>query len=388
MAFRVLHLLTLAELGGMETSVLPMIRGLDPETFQCEIGVLRGPGPMSERWRKAGIPVSHLNVRREWSPLTISKLARLLRHGRYDVVTLYGVTVNVLGRLAGRMTGQSGIVSVIRGLSNGRSISKTRLWLDRLTFSMAACYVSNSQAVIDHLIAEGFSPEKLRLARTGLSTEPFDAAPSVEEARRRIGLEVDSPPVIACVGNLRPVKDHSLLLRACRELKRKGIQFLLVLVGRGPEEERVRREIMELSLSGFVRLLGPREDIPLVLAASDLFALSSVWEGLPRSIMEAMAGRLAVVATDAGGVRELVVDGHTGFVVPVGQAGPLAEKMSVLLSDSKLRRAMGEMGYQRVKEHFSDAKMCKAMDAVYREVIGCQLGHMDTEREVPSSGRG
>ncbi len=370
MPFRILHLLTLAELGGMEASVLPTIRRLDPKTFHCEIAVLSEPGPMTERWRKAGISVTHLRARRGWDPLLLGKLVRLFRQGQYDVITLYGVTVNVLGRLAGWMVGQSRIVGVIRGLSNERSISQARLWLDRLTFPLSDCYVSNSQAVIDHLIEEGFSSEKLKLVRTGLSTEIYDSAPSAEEARSRLSIRAGLPPVIACVGNLRPVKDHSLLLQACSELKRNGFEYLLLLVGTGPEEELLREEIEQLSLSEFVLLMGQREDIPTILAASDIFVLSSVWEGLPRSIMEAMASRLAVVATDAGGVRELVVDGETGYVVPVGQAKSLSDKIAILLSDPRRRREMGEAGYMRVRERFSEERMGREMDDIYRSVIG------------------
>lgn len=380
MPFRILHLLTLAELGGMEASVLPMIQKMDPKAFQCEIAVLRGSGPMTERWREAGISVTHLNVSCSWNPFLLRKLVHLFRQGRYDVITLYGVTVNVLGRLAGWMAGQPGLVGVIRGFSNERSISQIRLWLDRLTFPLINCYVSNSQAVIDHLIKEGFSPEKLKLVNTGLSTELYDSAPSVDEARRQLGIGGGSPPVIACVGNLRPVKDHFLLLQACSDLKRKGYEFLLLLIGAGPEEELVRKGIEQLSLSNFVLLMGQREDIPTVLAASDIFVLSSIWEGLPRSIMEAMASSLAVVATDAGGVRELVVDGRTGYVVPVGQTKSLADKIAILLSNSRKRQEMGEAGYMRVKEHFSEEKMGKAMGDIYRAVIGFEERESETNR--------
>ncbi|MFQ5914953.1 MAG: glycosyltransferase family 4 protein [Nitrospinota bacterium] len=370
MPFRILHLLTLADLGGTESSVLPLVRGMDSECFQNEIAVLRGYGPMSDRWRRAGLAVTHLNVQRGWSPRTIAKLVRLFRNGRYDVVTLYGVAVSVLGRLACKLAGQRNVVGVIRGLSNERSIRRTRLWLDKVSFSLATCYVSNSQAVIDHLKGAGFPPEKLRLAPTGLSTEPFDRAPPSKEARLQLGIGDVSPPVITCLGNLRPVKNHSLLLKACRILKDRKVEFLLLLVGAGPEESRLRSEAQELSLMDQIVFLGEREDVPTVLAASDLFVLSSLWEGLPRSIMEAMASRLAVVATDAGGVKELVVDGETGYVVPGNDAPALAGRMAGLLREEALRRRMGEAGHQRVKEHFTEERMVSAMESIYQEILG------------------
>jgi glycosyltransferase involved in cell wall biosynthesis len=185
-----------------------------------------------------------------------------------------------------------------------------------------------------------------------------------------MGIAGDARPVITCVGNLRPVKDHSLLLRACRALRDRGFDYLLLLAGSGPAEERVRREVRDLGLLNQVRFLGERGDIPTVLAATDLFVLTSLWEGLPRSIMEAMASRLAVVSTDAGGVRELVLDGETGYVVSVGDVETLGGRMADLLSDPALRRAMGEAGFQRVKERFTEERMVTAMEAIYREVLG------------------
>jgi glycosyltransferase involved in cell wall biosynthesis len=157
-------------------------------------------------------------------------------------------------------------------------------------------------------------------------------------------------------------------------LKDREIEFLLLLAGAGPDEQRLRREVEELSLTDRVRFLGEREDIPAVLAASDLFVLSSLWEGLPRSIMEAMAARLAVVSTDAGGVKELVVEGETGYVVPVGSAESLADRMGELLSDGPLRDGMGEAGYRRVREHFTDERMVRSIEAVYEEVLRFRAG--------------
>ena len=388
MRYRILHLLTLAGLGGTEAAVLSVIRRTDANHFRSEIAVLKGEGPMSARWREAGIPVTHMNVRREWSPRTLGKLSRLIRDGRYDVVTLYGVAVNVLGRLASRRVGQKNVIGVIRGISNERIVSRLRLWVDRVSFSLADCYVSNSQAIIDHLIEAGFPPEKLRLARTGLSTEPFDRAPSREEARRRMGIAGDARPVITCVGNLRPVKDHSLLLRACRALRDRGFDYLLLLAGSGPAEEMVRREVRDLGLLDQVRFLGERGDIPTVLAATDLFVLTSLWEGLPRSIMEAMASRLAVVSTDAGGVRELVLDGETGYVVSVGDVEALGGRMADLLSDPALCRAMGEAGFQRVKERFTEEQMVTAMEAIYREVLEASSSPPTSESTGTPNPRG
>jgi glycosyltransferase involved in cell wall biosynthesis len=326
-----------------------------------------------------------LDVKWDWSPRTLGKLVRLFAEGRYDIITLYGVAVNVLGRVACKLASQPNPVGVIRGLSNERTINKTRLWLDKVTFPLATCYVSNSQAVIDHLKEAGFPATKLQLMPTGLSSASFDEAPSREDARHLMKLNDITRPVITCLGNLRPVKNHTLLLDACRILKEQSTNYLLLLVGTGPDEENLRRRVQDLSLGEHVRFLGERRDVPTVLAASDLFVLSSLWEGLPRSIMEAMASRLAVVATDAGGVKELVVDGETGYVVPVTDAGALASKISELLKDGDLRHKMGEAGYLRITQHFTEERMVRSMEEIYLEILGHRKGSVGTIRSSESN---
>ena len=134
-------------------------------------------------------------------------------------------------------------------------------------------------------------------------------------------------------------------------------------------EGELRREVEELGLSQSVRFLGWRDDVPEILACVDLFVLASLWEGLPYTLLEAMAAGLPVVATDVGGCREVVLDGETGLLVPPRAPEALAQAIMMLLSERNLLQGMAEKGRERVAEHFSIEAMIEKTEAVYDALI-------------------
>jgi glycosyltransferase involved in cell wall biosynthesis len=158
------------------------------------------------------------------------------------------------------------------------------------------------------------------------------------------------------------------MISACGVLRRRGLDFETLLVGDGPEREDVKRMIEQEDLTQFFRFMGQRNDVPLILAAADLFVLSSLSEGLPRSIMEAMASLLPVVATDVGGVGELVRHGFTGYLVPSEDTEALAERMAEILENPALGKAMGEAGYQKLLEEFNMERRAADMDRIYTDI--------------------
>ncbi len=368
MTLRILHLLTQADLAGTEREVFELIRELDPKRYRHEVCLLEGEGPLTDLCRNAGIPISHLELSKRGVFLSLWRLYHLLRNRPYDIVHLYGIKGNVLGRIASRLAGKRAVVGSIRGITNDRSINRLRIWADRGTFPLVRSYISNSEAVIEYLIQKGFPRQKLCLARTGLSPEPFRHLPSKAEARAALGISPEPRPVIVCTANLRPVKNHHLLISACGLLRRRGLDFETLLVGDGPEREDVERMIEQEGLTQFFRFMGQRNDVPLILAASDLFVLSSLSEGLPRSIMEAMASLLPVVATDVGGVGELVRHGFTGYLVPSEDTAALAERMAEILENPALGKTMGEAGYQKLLEEFNMDRMAADMDRIYTDI--------------------
>jgi glycosyltransferase involved in cell wall biosynthesis len=169
------------------------------------------------------------------------------------------------------------------------------------------------------------------------------------DAAPRARLEGD-PPRIVTVGRLAAPKDALTLVRALAALG--PLPFRAVLVGDGPDRAEVEAAVRSLGLADRVELAGSRADVPDLLAAADLFVLSSRSEGAPFSILEAMAAGLPVVASEVGGVAELVAHGETGLLVPAGDPAPLADALRTLLVDPGLRSRLGAAGRARARERF------------------------------------
>jgi glycosyltransferase involved in cell wall biosynthesis len=168
------------------------------------------------------------------------------------------------------------------------------------------------------------------------------------------------------VGRLADGKGHDVLLDAAESVCDGGVS--VCIVGDGPLYDSLEGEISKRGLTDNVFLTGYRDDVPRILAASDVLVLPSFREGTPRVITEAMASGLPVVATDIAGIPEQVADGESGYLIPTGDAEALAERLETLLSDLGLRERMGECGQKRA-EQFSVNMMLGDLDELYQDLL-------------------
>jgi glycosyltransferase involved in cell wall biosynthesis len=175
------------------------------------------------------------------------------------------------------------------------------------------------------------------------------------------------PPRLLMVARFAAQKDHATLFRALATLLE--LDWRLDLVGSGPLEESVRVLARSLGLSDRVQFLGTREDVPDLIATSQLYLLISHWEGFPRSILEALRGGVPVVATDVGGVREAVIDGETGFVVPENDDVLLADRLKSLIEDADLRVRMGKVARDHYETHFTFDRLIRESLQLYESVL-------------------
>jgi glycosyltransferase involved in cell wall biosynthesis len=189
-------------------------------------------------------------------------------------------------------------------------------------------------------------------------------ARSREAVRAELGLGDGLVGVI--VARIDRLKGHRILLDALKLLKDRGTAITVLIVGDGPERAAMEENARQHGLDrDWVRFLGFRDDIADLLAASDLFLLPSLTEGMPLSVLEAMAQRLPVVATSVGGIPELMQDGVHGLLIPTENPAALAEAIGKLADDPAKRAAMGESGYNRVKDDFSFAEMARRYEDLY-----------------------
>ena len=206
------------------------------------------------------------------------------------------------------------------------------------------------------------------MIRSGSEVERYRAAKEMRE-RTRASLGIASGQfVLGNVGRLAPPKVPSDLIHAFVCASRVRPEARLVLVGDGPLRGEVESLVARLGVSGRVALLGLRRDVPDLMAAFDAFVFASRWEGLPRTILQAMAAGLPVVATRVDGVPDAVDDGETGYLVPPGDVPTLADRMLRLMATPELGRALGRAGQARVDE-FSTRRMVAQLDTLYEELV-------------------
>lgn len=173
--------------------------------------------------------------------------------------------------------------------------------------------------------------------------------------------------IVATIGRLHYQKGHAYLIEAAKNVLRNYPNTLFVFVGEGPERRNIEGLIEKHQLGQHIILIGQRSDIPEILGLSDLFVLPSLFEGFPISILEAMASGVPVIATDVGGVKEQVIQGHTGYVVPAENASALEEALVRLLSNESLRHEMGEKGREMARKLFSTDRMVQKIFQAYEE---------------------
>jgi glycosyltransferase involved in cell wall biosynthesis len=212
-------------------------------------------------------------------------------------------------------------------------------------------------------------PNAVVAIHNGIDLTRFDSVRPRRATRDELGLDEGDIAAIV-VGRMTVGKGHGTLLESIPPAVGAAPDLRFVLVGSGPLEQEIRDEVRSRGLEKRVIFTGFRDDVPDLLAASDLFVLSSHGESFPLTVLEAMAARLPVVATDVGGVSEAVRHGRTGLMVPAADAAALAEALGRVGADPELRRSMGEAGRRRAEREFDERRSIRQVEDVYRQLDG------------------
>ena len=354
---RIIHTVSSLNAGGMEHFVLRIAQSQQSHGHSASVLAVRG-GPLLEYARQLRVPVVVPGG---------SKATRLLRAslamGRIqpDIVHSHNPTSLQYGVLGKVLTGAR---LVITDHAQGRGIFRVpRDFEWRLADAVIGCSRDTAQK-------SGGVGKAARVVVIHNGVGALEPRRSRDEVRRELGLGGDEV-VGVIVATLGRIKGHDVLLPALAKLKEKGSRCVMLLVGDGPDRAAIEAQARDLRLGPeSVRFLGLRADIADLLSASDFFVLPSRTEGLPLSVLEAMACRLPVVATPVGGIPELCTDGEHGFLTPVEDVDALAAAMDRLILDGALRRSLGEAGFRRVRDEFSFDQMTRRYEDLYRELLG------------------
>lgn len=366
---RVLVLVTSMGIGGAERALQRLIRGIDNTRFDVGVCCLFEGGRVADELRAEGFDVVEAIARSAHDVRGFGQFARLLRSRPVDILYVNSMPATQLWAAAAHLLVPGvRVVSALHFSQRSRRRLRTVL-VNRLTYRLTDRFVALSQTHRAFIMKGQRLPgERIVVIPNGVDVEPFEeAASNVRAAREALGLTVDVP-VIGVLAALRPEKRHDLFLEAAVAVAARYPDAQFLLIGDGPERLRLEAAALRLGLGDRVVFAGAREDVSRVLCAVDIGVLCSRTEAFPLALLEFMAARRPVVASDVGSVREIVQDSVTGYIVPSDDVGALAWAIGRLLDEPLVAQKMGHQGYQRVSDHFRLDAMIRATEQLLAEV--------------------
>ena len=324
----------------------------------------------------AGARVEPIRMQRAIRPgrdgQALLALLGLMRRERFDVVHAHSSKAGVLGRLAARLSGVPAVVYTPNAFAflGDQPFAGVYRRIERLLGRLATdALICVSPSELDLARRQAIAPAA-RLVLIPNAIVAADFAPTLDRRAARVRLNLDPDRLlIGTIGRLAPQKGVETLVRAVLRLFQEGVAGSLVLAGEGELAGRVQQLAAAAGMPDRVLLLGYRTDAPLILAALDVFVLASRFEGLPYTLMEAMASGRPVVATECAGNQDLVQDGVNGLLAPVGDERALADALQRLLVDDTLRCSLGAAASETARTWGSPAEMADQVMALYQRLL-------------------
>ena len=357
--------------GGTELNAVRVAERLDRGRFDLRVVCMRPDGPLAARYAAAGVPVEAFPIRSLHSASTVTqgmRLARFVRSHRIAIVHAHDIYSNAFAVPWGRVAGAKTIAS--RRWWEGFASPAWRL-TSRMSYRIAHAVLANSDNIARRLIdVEGITPDRVCVVSNFLDDEAFErpGASSIAAVGRELRLK-GAAPVVGIVANLLPVKDHATLLRAAAILRPRWPRLRVVLVGDGPCRPELELLARQLGIADAVVFAGRRPNLPNLHHLFDISVLCSTSEGLPNSILEAMAASRPVVATRVGAVGDAVREGETGLLVPPGDESQLAAAIDALSGDSVRAARMGSKAAALARTRYSAASALDALEGLYGRLL-------------------
>lgn len=358
----ILHIVDTLHAGGLEANLAVLIAGTI-DRYTHRVCCVRSSGIIAEHLRALDVPVTVIGKRgtRDW--LMVWHLTWHCRQVRPQIVhTRNWGTVD--GIVAARLARVPVVIHSEHGFDTA-TIPPRRHWSLWAVTPLVDRMLTVSEDLGRRLHTEfGVPARKISVVRNGVDAARFHPRSDRPAIRRKHGY-ADTDLIIGVAARLDPIKNHVGLINAFKRVAERRADARLLIVGEGPERERIEREVERLRLSSRVRLVGHQVDVETWLAMFDLFAYAPRFEGMPNGVLEAMATGVPVVATRVGGVPEAVIDGVTGRLVAAGDTEALVAAIELYCGDAETRAAHGAAGRARVVTEFRAESMLAAYAAAY-----------------------
>ena len=367
MTIRLLHIIPTLDRGGAEKQLALLATQLPADEFDVHVCALARGGPLLARLENHDIPVTVLSKRAKIDPVAWWRLERHIRRLAPDLVQTWLFAGNSYGRTAAMAAGPA------RLIASERCVDRWKVWhelaIDRFLVRRTSRVIVNSRGVRDFYIRHGLPEEKFAVIPNGIVVPSESGSESRELLREQLNIPPEAH-LIGAVGRLWPQKRVKDLLWAAHLLYECRGDAHLLIVGDGPERDRLERYSRLYEVERYVHFLGHRDDVPRLLPQLDCLWLASGYEGQSNAVMEAMAAGVPVVATDIPGNRDLIAHQQTGFLVPVGDRARFARWANVLFEDPQAAATMAQAARKRMRDRFTIERMVERHADVYREVVG------------------
>jgi len=379
---KVLHIITRLDPGGSSTNTLETVARLDSNKYETFLISGKTNDALSEVQHFIGKRKINCifidELRRSINPwydfLAFIKIWKLLKKSQYDIVHTHSSKAGIIGRWAAWLAHVKCIVhtphgNIFYGYFN-KGITKIFVFLEQITAKITHRIITlTEKGKEEHVQMNVAREDKFVPIYSGIDIKKFENRhQDVNDKRKELKLSEENI-IFGAVARLDPVKGNTYLVEAMEEVVLKIPNAKLVIVGDGTEKKEIESMIQRLQLSDAVVLTGFRKDVPALLKIFDIFILASLNEGMGRVILEAMASGKPVIATQTGGIPELVQEGQSGLLVPIADAKALSEAMIHLAENPKMMSTFGETGKKLVKDIFSLDKMVTKIDDLYQEIM-------------------
>ncbi len=373
---QVLYVITKLELGGAQKQLLSLINHLDKDKFRVflftaqkgllipEASSINGLTVKKSRWLERSI--NHVK-----DLLVLIEIYLFIKKNNIEFVHTHSSKAGILGRIAARLAKAKVVIHTVHGWSFNDYQPKVKklcfIWLERLTarFTDKLIVVSNYDLQSGINVSIG-RKEQYEVIRYGIDYLEFNS--SGQDLRKELGIEINDL-VVGMVACFKPQKAPQDFIKLAFLINKDFPNVKFILAGDGILRKKIERLISAAKLQKQVFLMRWRRDIPRILSAIDVFVLTSLWEGLPISVLEAMVSSKPVVSTDTGGVRELVFGGRTGFLVPRHDMEKMSERVVGLLENEGLRKQIGIGSKISLGDSYCLANMIKNTENLYQELI-------------------
>lgn len=364
----IVHMIDELPRDGAEMLLVDLMRLRMPGCRYQIVCLIRG-GPLEQEFQRLGIAVKIFGRRHKFDIGLVFRVAAWLRKEKVDVVHTHLFTADTYGRLAARIAGVPAVFSTVHNIVNPWKGSGRKA-IDRLFARLSTAVVGCSEEVTQTLASRDKIPvAKLVSIPNGIDLQKFSSF-SGAGVREEFGLPVERQ-LIGVVGRLHEQKAHDDLFRALALLPQvRARQLTCLVIGTGDLLAPLTQLVKELGLEDCVIFTGMRTDVPRLVAALDVFVMSSRWEGLPIALLEAMASAKAVLCTRVGGIPDVVIDGDNGVLVNAGDVAHFAQRLDALLQDADLRQRLGHRARETVIARFDVSRTATAYNRLHRQALG------------------